>query len=99
MFLNKISNRQIIKYLNKQSYFKTAMEIATDLKINSVDFAEFDIQLKSLAASHKLLIVPFEGIYKYSRPVKTKTGMLLTGLLSMNDYLLLSCTLGDDTND
>ena len=98
MFLNKISNRRIIKYLNKQTYFKTAIEIATDLKVNPADFAEFDIQLKSLAASHKLLIVPFEGIYKYSRPVKTKTGRLLSGLLYTNDYLLLSCALGDETS-
>ena len=88
--------RQIIRYLNKQSCFKTARDIHQDLNLSNDYYATFDIKLKSLAAKHKILMVPLQDIYRYSKPLKLKNGRVLSGLIDVYDYLKLSSELEDN---
>ena len=92
MFLNK----QIIRYLSKQKCFKTARDIHQDLNLSNDYYATFDIKLKSLAAKHKILMVPLRDTYRYSKPLKTKSGRILSGLVDTYDYLMLSSELEDN---
>lgn len=90
-YIATIPDRKILKYLQNQCVFRDSTTIYNALKTAASNKTIFESQLIMLVAQHKILAVKMKDRFVYSMPEKLKTGKILSGALTSDVYLMITC--------